>query len=255
MITRYGICPDCGTHIPEHRHDDTWVLCECGWMGSKNTRPQENQQQKSAILRIMLLSVFVMAGFIHTSKWGNESLKVMPLQVKVLLNIETPEQRHEFANICIKRNLLEEGEYHTKQWAEKVDTQDAWKELALLRKKMNLPLPSMVAFERYTELGGNEPLALFHYAQLLESTDNIDKAERVYRQIVAMQKETYPRTVVEELIRLLVSKNRLQEATVVLNQLSKPNMELPSHLVRQKEWIKQLLSDQKKVSASASLTR
>lgn len=255
MITRYGICPDCGTHIPEHRHDDTWVLCECGWMGSKNTRPQEAQQQKSAILRILLLSVFVMSGFLHTSKWGNESLKVIPLQTKVLLNIASPDAIHEFAQICIKRNLLEEGEHYTAVWAEKTNDQDAWKDLALLRKKMDLPLPAIAAFENYTKLGGTDPLPLFHYAQLLESSDSAEKAERVYRHIVGMQKDTYPRTVVEELIRLLVSKNRLQEATVVLNQLSKPNMELPSHLVRQKEWIKQLLADQKKVSISASLSR
>lgn len=255
MITRYGICPDCGSHIPEHRHDDTWVLCECGWMGSKNTETQNYQQQKTAIVRILSVGLLMMATFVYTAKWGKESLRALPLQVQVKLNMASPEDHYEFAKINLKRNYLAEGERFTTKWAEKVDTLEAWKELALLRKQMELPLPAIVAFENYIARGGEEPLPLFHYAQLLESTESPDKAEHIYRQIVNMDKDTYPRTVVEELIRLLVSKNKLSEATVVLNQLSKPNMELPSHLVRQKEWIKQLRQEQNKVRASAALSK
>lgn len=255
MITRYGICPDCGTHIPEHRHDDTWVLCECGWMGSKNTQTQNYQQHKAAIVRILTVGVFFMLAFVHTAKWGHESLNVVPLHAKVLTNTATAENLYELSQINLKRNFTEQAERYATQWAEKVDTQGAWQELALLRKKMNLPLPAIVAFENYLSRGGEEPLPLFHYAQLLESTDSPEKAEHIYRQIVGMNKETYPRTVVEELIRLLVSKNRLKEANVVLSQLSKPNMELPSHLVRQKEWIKQLMQEQSKVRASAALVK
>ncbi|MCO5114396.1 MAG: hypothetical protein M9899_09505 [Bdellovibrionaceae bacterium] len=255
MITRYGICPDCGTHIPEHRHDDTWVLCECGWMGSKNTQEQNYQQQKTAIGRILAAGLLMILTFVHTAKWGQESLKVIPLQVHNLLSTASPEHYHEFAKINLKRNFLPDAERFATKWAERTDTPEAWQELALLRKQMDLPFPAIVAFENYIARGGEEPLPLFHYAQLLESTESPDKAEHVYRQIVSMNKDTYPRTVVEELVRLLVSKNKLKEATVVLNQLSKPNMELPSHLVRQKEWIKQLMQENSKVRTSAALAK
>lgn len=253
MMTRYGICPDCGSHIPEHRHDETWVLCECGWMGSHNTSKQESQLQKAAATRIILTGLLLLMTFLHTAKWGQESLRVIPLQAQTLLEVASPEVMHKYALTCLKRSMHTDAEHYMSKWAEKVNTPEAWKELAFLRKQMKLPHPAIVAFENYTKLEGREPLALFHYAQTLEEVEKVDKAESIYRYIVRMDKEVYQRTVVEELVRLLVAKNKLQEANIVLHQLSKPNMELPSHLVRQKEWIKQLLTEQNKTSSSASL--
>lgn len=253
MLHRYGICPDCGSHIPEHRRDESWVLCECGWMGSNNASKQESELQKATISRMVVTGVFLMLAFLHTSKWGHDSISAIPLQAQVLTGVANTNTVHKYAQLLLKKNMIENGEYYMTRYAETANTKEAYQELALLRTKMNLAQPAVVAFEKYVKLKGRDPLALFHYAQMLEATDKTEKAERVYKYIVGVNKDTYQRTVVEELVRLLVSKNKLKEADTVLAQLSKPNMELPSHLIRQKEWIKQLMQEQSSISSSASL--
>lgn len=244
MMTRYGICPVCGSHISEDRHEDGWVLCECGWLGSKNEEKFEKDTQRKSITWILSVSVFILVGFIHSTKWGNDSLSVIPMQAKVLLNIANPETKLAFAELAVKHRHFEQGEYHLSQWAEKANTPEAWEKLALLRTQMKDYNKAVLAFDKYYETEGNNPLTMFHYAQVLEELERPDLAEKIYVHIVGLDKDTYQRTVVEELVRLLVNQQRLKEAKSVLAQLSKPNMDLPSHLIRQKEWIDQLMEEQ-----------
>ena len=72
--------------------------------------------------------------------------------------------------------------------------------------------------------------------------------EPVIEQVVekpVVEKTVFEKTVVEELVRLLINQQRFKDAQNILTQLSKPNMELPSHLIRQKEFVEQLLNDKK----------
>lgn len=243
MMTRYGICPACGSHISEDRHEDGWVLCECGWLGSKNEEKFEKDTQKKAITWILSVSTFVLLGFIHSTKWGNDSINVIPYQVQILTQTASPETRLAFAELSIKHRHYTQGESNLSKWAESTNTPEAWEKLAILRTKMKSYPSAVLAFEKYQQSEGTNPLTLFQYAQVLEELGQPEMAEQIYIGIVGLDKDTYQRTVVEELVRLLVNQQRLKEAKTILSQLSKPNTELPSHLIRQKEWIDQLLED------------
>lgn len=252
MMTRYGICPVCGSHIPEHRHEDTWVLCECGWLGSKNEEIYEKGTQKKAITWIVSISLFILGGFVHTTRWGNDFISVIPYQAQVYTGTASDQVRFEFAELSIKHRLYEQGESHLTTWAESVNTPESWEKVAVLRTQMKNYNSAVLAFDKYYELQGNNPLTMFQYAQVLEKLSRPDLAEKIYLHIVGLDTETYQRTVVEELVRLLVNQQRLKEAQSILAQLSKPNMDLPSHLIRQKEFIEQLLEDQNKPKTEKS---
>lgn len=243
MMSRYGICPVCGSDISEQHHEESWVLCGCGWMGSKNTEVYEKETQKKSIKWILSVSVLILTGFIHTTKWGNDSLVAIPLQAQAITGTASQATLLAYSDLCVKHRLVEDGEHYLSKWAERENTAAGWEKLAILRTQMKSYPEAVLAFDKYYEAEGNNPLTMFHYAQVLEELDRPDLAEQIYLHIVGLDTETYQRTVVEELVRLLVNQQKLKEAKSILVQLSKPNMELPSHLVRQKEWIDQLLKE------------
>lgn len=256
MMTRYGICPVCGSHISEHRHDSNWVLCECGWFGSNNAQKFERETQKKSITWILSVSIFIVFGFFHSTKWGNDSLSVVPLQVKSLFSIANSNDLLAYAEMAIQHKHYDKGEAIMSKWAERENTPEAWEKLALLRAQMHEYHAAVLAFDKYYHTQGNNPLTLFHYAKVLQELEREDLAEKIYIHIVGLDPDTYQRTVVEELVRLLINQQRFEDAQSILAQLSKPNMELPSHLIRQKEFVEQLIQDKvstKKTVKSASL--
>ncbi len=244
-MTRYGICPVCGSHISEDRHENGWVLCECGWLGSHNTEKYESDTQKKSVLWIMSVSVIILVGFMHSTRWGNDALTVIPYQVKNILAIADQPTTLVYSEIAFKHRHYELSEKLVSKWAEKENTPEAWEKLAVLRTQMKSYNSAVIAFERYYQLEGKNPLTMFQYAKVLQELDRNDLAEQIYVHIVGLDPETYQRTVVEELVRLLINQQRFKDAQNILTQLSKPNMELPSHLIRQKEFVEQLLNDKK----------
>lgn len=253
MMTRYGICPVCGSHIAEHRHDSNWVLCECGWFGSNQTQKFERETQKRAITYMLSISIFIVLGFFHSTQWGNDSFSVLPLQAKSVLSIADSASLLAYAEMSIEHRHYEKGEALLSKWAEKENSAEAWEKLALLRSQMKEYHAAVLAFDKYHQAEGNNPLTLFQYAKVLQELEREDLAEKIYIHIVGLDPETYQRTVVEELVRLLINQQRFEDAQSILAQLSKPNMELPSHLIRQKEFVEQLLQDKTKTVKSAAL--
>lgn len=245
MMTRYGICPVCGSHIPEDRHDNGWVLCECGWLGSTNTEKYERETQKRSILWIMSVSIFILVGFMHSTRWGNDSINIAPYQVQNLLSIADQNTLITYSDYAFKHRQYELSESLMSKWAEKENTPEAWEKLALLRAQMKNYTEAVYAFDKYYQTEGNNPLTMFHYAKVLQELERDDLAEKIYVHIVGLDPDTYQRTVVEELVRLLINQQRFKDAQNILTQLSKPNMDLPSHLIRQKEFVEQLLNDKK----------
>lgn len=245
MINNYGICPVCGSHISEERHDNGWILCECGWLGSKNEEVYESDTQKMSIKWIVSVSFVILLGFVHTARWGDDSITVVPYQVSNLFGLSSSSSTLAFAELSIKHRLFEKGEGLMTRWAERENTPEAWEKVAILRTQMKEYNSAVLAFDKYYELEGTNPLTMFHYAKVLQELEREDLAEKIYIHIVGLDPESYQRTVVEELVRLLINQQRFNDAKNILTQLSKPNMELPSHLIRQKEFVDQLLKDNK----------
>ncbi len=251
MMTRYGLCPVCGSHISEERHENGWVLCECGWLGSANEGKYERESQARSIRWIMSVSVFILLGFMHTTRWANDSLAIVPYQVKSITQLASPNDLLTYSEMAIEHHHYDKGEALMTKWAEKQNSAEAWEKLALLRSQMKDYNGAVTAFDKYYKTEGNNPLTMFHYAKVLQELDRDDLAEQIYVHIVGLDTETYQRTVVEELVRLLINQQRFKDAQKILAQLSKPNTELPSHLIRQKEFVEQLLND-KKLSKSSN---
>lgn len=245
MMNRYGICPVCGSHIAEDRHDNGWVLCECGWLGSKNAEKFERDTQKKSVAWIMSVSFIILTGFMHSARWGNDALTIVPYQVKSLLSIAGQDSLLAYSDMAFEHRHYELSEKLLSKWAEKENTPEAWEKLAILRTQMKEYNSAVLAFDKYYQTEGNNPLTMFHYAKVLQELDRDDLAEKIYVHIVGLDPESYQRTVVEELVRLLINQQRFEDAQNILTQLSKPNMELPSHLIRQKEFVEQLLNDKK----------
>ena len=254
MIVYHSICPSCGSNIPDHRHDTHWVICECGWMHSEKAQKYENETQKKTITSIIILSFILFTGFVHSTRWGNDAIRIIPLQTRVLLDIASHESIHQYAQLSLKHLMHEEGEHYLSRWAEDENTPEAWEEIALLRARMKSHIKAIAAFDKYYELGGKNPLTLFHYAQTLEEIERSDLAENIYVYIVKSDKTKYQVTVVQELVELLVDQRRFVDALSILNQLSRPGMELPSHLIYQKEWISRLIQKQKRSKKAKGLS-
>ncbi len=236
------ICPDCGDLIPAERMDEEMVVCTCGYTRSASQAKMNASKNKTSSYVIIGLSLFMMSGFIHTAKWGTESVKVTPLEVSRVLGTISPDQALALGDMSLEKNFLQQAEdmygVFLKKNPEDIDANQKMGMLLFRQKKFS---ESLSFLEKYFLNGGEDQVVLFSYGKALTETQELGEAEDVFLKLIKAKPEMYQITVVQALIDLYVAQERLVDAKKFISSLIKPGFEVPDHLREQKEFVKGLM--------------
>lgn len=236
------ICPDCGDLIPAERMDEEMIVCTCGYTQSASQSRFETKRNKSSSYVIIFLSLFLMASFIHTAKWGKEAVKVTPLEVSRIFGTISAEQALTLGDMSLDKNFLAQAEQMYDIYLEKnPDDVEANHKMGMLLFRQKKFEKSAVYLEKYFLGGGEEKISLFSYGKALTETQELGDAEDVFLKLIDAKPETYQITVVQALIDLYIAQGKLTEAKKFISTLIKPGYEIPDHLREQKDFVKELM--------------
>ena len=235
-------CPDCGNLIPAERMDEDMAICICGYSRSSTQENFDRKANKSSSYVIIFLSLFLMASFIHTAKWGQESVKVTPLEVSRMFGTISPDQALSLGDMSLEKNFLVQAEemygIYLEQNPDDVEANHKMGMLLFRQKKFEESAPYL---EKYFLGGGEEQISLFSYGKALTETQELGVAEDVFLKLIKAKPETYQITVVQALIDLYIAQGKLTEAKKFISTLIKPGYEIPDHLREQKDFVKELM--------------
>lgn len=237
------ICPDCGTLIPAERMDEDMVVCTCGYTKSASQVNFEKSRNKSSSYVIIGLSLFLMASFIHTAKWGKDSVKVTPLEVSRVLGTISPNQALALGDMSMDKKFLMQAEkMYSVFLEENPEDLEANQKMGMLLFRQKKFEEAAVYLEKYFLNDGDDQITLFSYGKSLTETQDLGDAEEVFLKLINAKPETYQITVVQALVDLYIEQGKLTEAKSFISSLIKPGFEVPTHLREQKEHIKDLLT-------------
>ncbi|MGH1467433.1 MAG: tetratricopeptide repeat protein [Bdellovibrionales bacterium] len=236
------ICPDCGDLIPAERMDEEMVVCTCGYTKSMSQSRFESKRNKTSSYVIIFLSLFLMASFIHTAKWGKESVQVTPLEVSRALGTISPDQALTLGDMSLEKNFLLQAEEMYDIFLQKnPEDVDANQKMGMLLFRQKKFVEAAVYLEKYFLGGGDEQITLFSYGKALTETQDLGNAEDVFLKLIKAKPEMYQITVVQALVDLYIAQDKLVEAKQFISSLIKPGYQIPDHLREQKDFIKELI--------------
>lgn len=236
------ICPDCGELIPAERMDEEMVVCPCGHTRSLSQKNFDKKRNKKASYTIIAMALLFVSGFIHTSKWGQDSVKVTPLEVSRVFGTISPEQALILGDMSVDKKFLIQAEQMYSIYLEaNPEDVEANKKMGMLLFRQKKFSESVSYLEKYFLGGGEEQITLFSLGKALVESQELGEAEDVFKKMIAAKPETYQITVVQALVDLYIAQDRLQDAKKFISTLIKPGYEVPEHLREQKDHINTLI--------------
>lgn len=236
------ICPDCGTLIPAERMDEEMVVCTCGYTRSQSQVAFEKSRNKASSYVIVFLSLFLMASFIHTAKWGKDSVKVTPLEISRIFGTISADQAIALGDMSMDKKFFDQAEemYSIFVYDNPEDIEGR-KKLGMLLFRQKKFKESAEHLEKYFLGGGEDQITLFSYGKSLTETQDLGHAEDVFLKLISAKPEMYQITVVQALIDLYIEQGKLVEAKSFISSLIKPGYQIPTHLREQKEHVISLM--------------
>ncbi len=236
------ICPDCQILIPAERMDEEMVVCTCGYTKSMSRTKFEYKKNKASNYTIIGFSLLLITSFIHTAKWGKESIKVTPLEISRVFGTISPDQALSLGDMSFEKNFfIQAAEMYDIFLKKYPDNIDANKKMGMLLFRQKRFADSTTYLKKYFLGGGEDQVTLFSYGKSLSQTQNLANAEKVFLKLIKNDPEIYQTTVVQALVDLYIAQNKLVKAKNFITSLIKPGYQIPNHLREQKDFIKELI--------------
>ncbi len=234
-------CPVCHSEL-NHQHDEKWTLCACGWISESAAEAKKIRAFKVAAIRaFVVFSLVLTTGFVHLSKWGNDSIKIITPYAKLIIKSESAQDLELLADMHKRHGDTEGAHYFLNKWAKKSNDTRAYNKLGELSFLTKDYKRAIDAYETYFELAGNETQAYFNLATAYSRTSQADKATAMYTQLIQSRPEVYQPTVVTALVELLIEKDQLDEAQNILNNMVGDDYETPGHLKQKRSLVQRIL--------------
>ena len=236
------ICPDCDTLIPAERTDEEMIVCTCGYTRSQSQEVFEKSRNKSSSYVIVALSLFLMASFIHTAKWGKDSVKVTPLEISRIFGTISADQALALGDMSMDKKFFDQAENMYSIYVdENPEELEGLQKLGMLLFRQKKFEESAKHLEGYFLGGGEDQITLFSYGKSLTETQDLGNAEEVFLKLIEAKPEMYQITVVQALVDLYIEQGKLREAKTFISSLIKPGYEVPTHLREQREHVTSLM--------------
>jgi tetratricopeptide (TPR) repeat protein len=237
------ICPDCGILIPAERMDEEMVVCNCGYTRSQSQVAFEKSRNKASSYVIVFLSLFLMASFIHTAKWGKDSVKVTPLEISRIFGTINADQALALGDMSMDKKFFDQAEdMYSIYVDENPEDVAGLQKLGMLLFRQKKFEESAKHLEKYFLGGGEDQITLFSYGKSLTETQDLGHAEEVFLKLINAKPEMYQITVVQALIDLYIEQGKFVEAKSFISNLIKPGYEIPTHLREQRDHVSNLIS-------------
>jgi tetratricopeptide (TPR) repeat protein len=243
IMTQFGHCPACGDNIPQDRYVGESVICRCGWSNSTKAKKEVAKQTDRTILAIAVFAAFIVASFIQVVNWDKYFFSIIPLKSKQMLSLASTTDFVRIAEICMERKKFDcaEQAYFGAYEANPKDLTHLEK-LGDLQVRQELMLSATKTYDTYFASGGANIDAKYNYAKALAATNNTEKAEQYFREVLMAKPDTLQITVTRHYIEMLVKNNDLQKAKRVIEHFRKQGFNTSLFMKKEYEEIQQKLS-------------
>ena len=209
-------CPSCFTDIPQDRVFDQMTVCECGEVIHLDGSKAAEGSSRTVII-LVVMTLFILAGFIHAVNWDKHSMAIIPLKTKQLLGMASLEEQKEIARICAlrKKYFCQEEALIS---ASKLDKKDRKLLLEVGQLQMNREAyPQAVrTYSSYFTAKGRDKEARLNLAVALEQTGQAKEAQRHLKYLVYSNKRELQAAAARTYVNLLMKSGNLKEAHKVI---------------------------------------
>lgn len=217
-MLQFGACPRCHQDVAKDRRNSSPIVCNhCGWVMSDSEAVSELKTERRFISFAVIFALILVSGFLQIVNWNQYSLAVIPLQVKELAGLSTPQDSEKMAAICMERHKYDCVERMYKAVANLSPTNLV--RLAKFQTKREEYQQASQTFQKFFQNGGVDLEASYQYAQALGSIGQVDQAAKYYDYVLGAKPGTLQVTVVQNYVKLLMDANRYDQAKKLIENV------------------------------------
>ncbi|MCB0407394.1 MAG: hypothetical protein KDD34_04260 [Bdellovibrionales bacterium] len=242
-MTHFGHCPACNQQIPQERYFNDSVICECGWNRSLKAKAVSAKQTDRTCIAIFIFAALLIGSFIQAVNWDKYFFTIIPLKTQQVLGMASAQQLTKIADICMERKKYTCAEQAYADAYKKEPTNLTHLEkLGELQVKQELMLSATKTYDLYFGANGNSFEAKYNYAKALAATNNTEKAEKYFKEVLNAKPDTLQITVTRHYINMLVKNDELTKAKRVIEHFRKQGSNTGLFMDKEYKEIKDKLS-------------
>jgi tetratricopeptide (TPR) repeat protein len=192
------------------------TVCECGQVIHLNgSRRSENNSR--AIFLLVLLSFFILGGFVHAVNWDKYSLTIIPLKTKQILGVAKLEDLKEVARICKirKKYFCQERALISAQKLDRTDRK-LLLDIGQLQIDREAYKEAVRTYSSYFTAKGRDKKARLNLAIALSKTGQRVEAKRHLKYLVFSNRRQLQAEAARTYVSLLMETGDMHEAQRVI---------------------------------------
>lgn len=212
MTSFQGLCPQCGSEIPNERLITGSAICQCGWhdmsANAKATRRNENK----TITFLVAVTIGLSLGYWHLLNWGSYAVSIPFVKLQQITGTLSKQGLEDLAQACIKLNKWScAQDAYLAIYRNHRDVEGLAK-LAHFQVRIEAKESAMSTYASYFQTGGKNGEAALEYAELLEKSGRDETALTYYEKSIELRSETLPVQATAGIVRILVKQGHPLDA-------------------------------------------
>ncbi|MEO0335909.1 MAG: hypothetical protein AAF202_05935 [Pseudomonadota bacterium] len=219
-MTHFGHCPACGTEIPAERQFDGIIICECGWTSSVKNQAANTKMNDRVCIAIAVFAALLVAAFVQVVNWDTHAFDIIPLKAKQISSTASGDDLNAIVEICMERKKINCAEEALMDLYNLDKTNgEALARLGDLQTQASRHEDAVKTYDLFFGVDGTKPTLddKFNYAKSLAATNQTEKAEKYFKQILKSKPGVLQITVTRHYIKMLVANEKYKKAKDTLD--------------------------------------
>lgn len=242
------VCPACSQEIPQSRLIGRSVVCSCGYTDDRARQEAERKSEKSAIVTFMIACIAIVVGFGHLVNWGGHAWNIPVLKLSRMLGTISPQGLESIIQACYDQGKWECVQDTHVELYKKTGNATVLARLADFRTRLGRADDAAVTYDWYVRAGGQDSIALYRYATLLEKAGKTRESMEMYARSIASSGDRLPVRSMAGLLRLLMAEQRHQEALDHLTAFHESSGNAKEYFVSERQIIEENLKLKKRIA-------
>ena len=240
----YGTCPKCKTEISEDRLLYKPVICNhCGYMDSKTNEVSQKKANRSSILIMLGISVITAGSFLHSVRWGNHSLEVIPHKAMIAVGMADENNYNRLQEICVDRKMIDCVQSSLEeQLSLDPNNIEVLKKLGKLHYQRQNFDQAYETLNSYFDNKGDDLMTAYYFAKTLSKQGETDKAAEYFEFILASKPDVLQVTVTETYMDMLIESNRYDDAKKLAKSVEDRTIKIPGSLLARFDKVKEAIN-------------
>ncbi len=229
----YGTCPKCKSEISEDRLLYKPVICNhCGHMDSNAEELSTKKRNRSSILIMLGISVITAGSFLHSVRWGNHSLEVIPHKAMISVGMGDESNYNRLQEICLERKMIDCVQSSLEeQLSANPNNLEVLKKLGKLHYQLENYEQAHETLSAYFTNQGEDLMTAYYFAKVLSKQGNTDAAVDYFESILASKPDVLQVTVTEAYMDMLIEANRFDDAKKLAKSVEDRTVKIPGSLL------------------------